>query len=238
MGKGVLFTFFGLLSHDLMAQLIDDSSFSQPAQEKAIKEYRESKGQNLSIYNGVLHTGYSPSIEGSAYYKSNVWEKGGLFYEGIFYREVPLRYDMLKDEVIIQQPSSGLGIILFSPRVEYFSFLNSPFIYRRKETNSLIPEGFYEQLAKGKIHLMVKRKVIIDEKITTQVNLKFIRVDHFYVLKDGVYYSIKNAKAFLELLPDKRKTIQQYLNRNKIKFRKAPESTLLTIAEQYNKAFD
>jgi len=145
---------------------------------------------------------------------------------------------MLKDEVIIQQPSSGLGIILFSRRVEYFSFLNSPFIYNHKADNSLLPEGFYEQLAKGKIHLMVKRKVIIDEKITTQVNLKFIRVDHFYVLKDGVYYSIKNAKAFLELLPDKRKTIQQYLNRNKIKFRKAPESTLLTIAEQYNKAFD
>jgi len=215
-----------------------DSNLRPSASQKAIEAYLDSKGQNLAIYNGVLHTGYSPSIEGSAYYKSNVWEKSKLFYEGIFYREVPLRYDMLKDEVIIQQPSSGLGIILFSPRVEYFSFLNSPFIYRRKETNSLIPEGFYEQLAKGKIHLMVKRKVVIDEKITTQVNLKFIRVDHFYVLKDGVYYSIKNAKAFLELLPDKRKTIQQYLKKNKIKFRKAPEFTLLTIAEQYNKAFD
>src|SRR5829696_6969701 len=101
MGKCIFFILFILFSLCTRSQLMVDSNLRPSASQKAIEAYLDSKGQNLAIYNGVLHTGYSPSIEGSAYYKSNVWEKGGVFYERIFYKEVPLWYDMLKDEVII-----------------------------------------------------------------------------------------------------------------------------------------
>jgi len=214
------------------------SEYHHSAGEKAIEEYLEAKGQNLSIYNGIQHTGYLPDIKGSAYYKSEAWQKGSVFYDGILYKDVLLKYDMVKDELIVQHPGSFLGIVLFSPRVHHFSFLNSVFIYKDKSA-APIPEGFYEQLVHGEISLLVRRKEIIEEKIIfTELNREFLRQDQYYAQKGGNYYAIKNEKALLNLLGEKKQEIQKFLKKNKIKFKRNPEFTLLKIAEQFNQAKD
>lgn len=224
------------LEYSGMSQVV--SQYHQSAGEKAIEEYLEAKGQNLSIYNGIQHTGYLPSIKGSAYFKSDAWQKGAVTYDGILYKDALLKYDMVKDELIVQHPGSFLGVTLFSPRVDQFCFLNSQFIYIDK-TAASIPEGFYEQLVRGDVNLLVKRKEIIEEKIIfSELNREFLRQDQYYVQKDGKYYAIKNEKALLNLLDEKKQEIQKYLKKNKIKFKRNPEHTLLTIAEQFNQAKD
>jgi hypothetical protein len=57
-------------------------------------------------------------------------------------------------------------------------------------------------------------------------------------MKADRYYAIKNQKDMLHLLGEKKKEIQKYLKKNKVKFKKDPENTLIKIAEQYNQAID
>jgi hypothetical protein len=239
MRKNIVLIVCNLLSYSAMCQLAVDSSFHQPAYAKAIEEFLEAKGQNLPVYNGIQHVGYPPLIQGSAYYKSNDWQKGSVLYDGVLYKDVFLKYDMLKDELIIRQPSSLLGVILFSPRVYHFSLWNSTFTYKHKADSASIAEGFYEQLVMGKMSLLAKRKEIIEETIiNTELFRKFVHNDQYYVMKADRYYAIKNQKDMLHLLGEKKKEIQKYLKKNKVKFKKDPENTLIKIAEQYNQAID
>ena len=220
-----------------MSQLVRDSGVYLPS-EKAIEEYLNMKGANLPVYNGIEHLGYLRMIEGSAYYKTSYWEKGSVFYDGILYKDVYLKFDMITDEVIIRQPTNLLAIILFSPRVNYFYFLDNFFIYIPDTGHLSIPVGFYEQLTKGKISLLAKRKEIIEEKITTELTRRFVRRDEFYILKENNYYVIKNEKDVLNLLGEKKKRIKQYLKNNKVKFHRNREKALVKIAEQYNLVTD
>ena len=217
-------------------QSVKDSGIYLAAEEKAIEEYLHAKNQNLFIYNGIQHLGYLIFIEGSPYYKSSAWEKGIVLYDDILYKNVQLKYDMVTDEVIILQPINYLAIILFSPRVNYFSFSGSNFIYLH--ANDSMQGGFYEQLATGKINLLAKRKSLIEEKITSELIRRFIRKDQFYIRKDNQFHAIENEKDVLNLLGGKKKLIKQYLKNNKIKFNRNRELALVKIAEQYNQTID
>ena len=237
MRKSIILIFFALLLQAGKAQALADSGFYQPAGEKAIEEFLEAQRQNLPVYNGLQHVGYSHRIQGSAYYKSDSWQEGAVLYDGILYKNAFLKYDMVKEVLIMRQPSSLLGIALFSPRVHYFSFENSTFIYKHKTDGQPITEGFYEQLVKGKIGLLAKRKERIEEEIVaTELLQKFVRTDQYYAVKEDNYYAIKSQNDILNLLGEKKKDIQRYLKKDRIKFKKDPEHALVKIAELFNQA--
>ena len=239
MRKSIILIFFALLLQAGKAQSLADSGFYQSAGEKAIEKFLEAKVQNLPVYNGIQHIGYPHYIQGSAYYKSAAWQEGPVLYDGILYKNAFLKYDMVEEVLIIRQPNNLLGIILFGPRVSHFSFGNSTFIYKQKMDGQSIAEGFYEQLAEGKIGLLAKRKAVIEEGIVaTEMLRRFVRKDQYYAVKDGIYYAIKNLNDMLNLLGEKKKDIQKYLKKNKIRFKKDPEYALVKISELFNQAID
>src|SRR6476469_9468830 len=61
-------------------------------------------GQSL-LYNGFNFYDYAPSYfeNGNAFFLENSWLNGNVNYEGINYYQVPLKYDLIKDELIVQR---------------------------------------------------------------------------------------------------------------------------------------
>jgi hypothetical protein len=212
-----------------------DSSFYAGAISNAVAVYDSlNKGLNAGIYNGVEHLGYLYSIAGTPYFGPEGWQSGTVFYDGVLYRNVPVKYDMVKDLILVAHPNGYTAFALFSRRVDSFAFAGHRFYYfaNRKD----LSPGFYELLQEGKVSIIAKRARRIDENVLSpERGERFEQADEFFAEKEGNYYRIKSEKAMLQLFPEKTKEAHKYLRSSKIKFKKDPEKAILKLTEYYNR---
>jgi hypothetical protein len=201
--------------------------------------YFTQRAEELTIYNGVLHIGYSPSIEGQAYFESSAWQKGFVIYDNVRYENIIMKYDLLNDQLIVTpKGQGGMFIGLLSPRVKQFSFSTFTFIYIDKtKKNTFSSPGFYQQLILGKLTVLAKRSKVINEKIEgVTLFRKFQERVKYYLLKGDEWYTVKRKKDILNIVKDRKKEIQKFLSKNKLNYRKDQEKTLIALAEFYNQS--
>lgn len=218
-------------------QYAADSTFAKAGTDYAKQLYFAQRGEELAIYKGVHHVGYPASIEGHAYFQSPDWQKGSVLYDGILYENIIMKYDLYKDQLLVTPQEQGRMFIgLFSPRVAKFSFSGYNFIRIDISDEKTSPApGFYLHLASGKLSVLAKRTKIISERIEGRTFLqKFDETVKYYLLKNGIYYYIKNKKDIQAVIKDEKRDVQQFLSKNKLSYRKNREQTLIAIAEFYN----
>lgn len=194
------------------------------------------RGNETALYNGVLHYGYSADIKGIAYYNSQDWQRGEVVYEGILYKSVLMKYDLVKDQlIIIFNDTSGVSIGLFSHRVKQFAFSGSTFIRLDNNNDRIMQSGFYRQLTVGKVIALARAKKIIAEKIIdNRIARNFEESTKYYVLKEGNYFYIQNKNDLLNVLKDHKKEVQGFMKKNKFKYRKKSEETIVSVVDFYN----
>jgi hypothetical protein len=197
--------------------------------------YNRFNEKQSRLYNGILHIGYANKIIGYAYWQKDM-QQGTIVYDELEFTGVPMLYDLYKDQVVIQHFNHFNMLGLISEKVKEFTLANHHFI--RLQTDSLfhsaIITGFYDELYKGQVTVLVKRVKIIEETVKDEVERRFISQDLFFIKKDGTYYAIKNYKTLLQALNDKAKEIKQYLRRNRIKFKKDRENAIAKAAAYYD----
>jgi hypothetical protein len=94
--------------------------------------------------------------------------------------------------------------------------------------------GFYEQVYAGKTAVMAKRKKKREERYANaEFSALFTQDDHFFIVKDGIYYPVDSKKTVLNTFQDKKKELRQYMRKNHISFRPSPEDGILKSAEYY-----
>ena len=188
---------------------------------------------NSVVYNGIEHVGYMASIEGIPYYSSTEWISGTMVYRDQAYTGVDLKYDLIKDEVILRHFNGYVGVTLFTPRLQSFTLGDKKFVNLSNASGR--STGFYEELSSGAVGLYVKRSKKINETLlATGVERKISSSNTYYLLKDGVLHGVRNEKSVLELLKDKKAEIRAHLKGRGLKFRKNPEAYLLVVANHYN----
>ena len=160
------------------------SSNSSIALDSVANLYFEGRGRMLEIYSGRVFYGYI-GIDGYAFYSSKDWQKGSLLYDGTWYHNILMMYDIYKDQVLIRHPST-IPIYLFNERVERFSYDGLSFVRLKSDKDNVIKEGFYQLLTEGKVTIIVSRQKKIDEKIIDlALERKFVSSNTYYALKDG-----------------------------------------------------
>jgi hypothetical protein len=230
---------FIFMVNSLQAQsYVADSALANKAPDFAKHFYFTQRGGESAIYNGLQHDEYASSIDGFAYFQSPAWQNGWVIYDNVLYENIIMKYDLLKDQLIVVPNDSGeISIALFSGRVAEFSFNGVYFIRADKAEDNVLTTGFYQQLAQGKITALAKRAKVIREKVIgTTVTHNFEEEAKYYLCKKGACYPIKNGKSILEVMNDQRKEIQQFLSDNRLSYRKSPEKTIREVAEFYNKS--
>jgi len=198
--------------------------------------YLLQRGNEAALYNGILHYGYSADIVGVAYYKSEEWHRGEVTYEGILYKSVLMKYDLVKDQlIVISNDTSGVSIGLFSPRVNHFAFSGSTFIRLDNNNDGIMQSGFYRQLSVGNVKALARVKKTISEKIIyNKVVREFEEDTKHYVFKAGKYFFIHNKNDLLNVLKDHKKEVQGFMKKNKFNYRKKPEETIVSVVDFYN----
>lgn len=232
----IIFVIFVSVDNKAYSQAILPDSASLPEEKNVIARYSNTLSEQLHLYNGKEYTEYShPFEEGQPYFITNNLTDGTVTYDGNTYNEVPLLYNVVTDDVIILASNQFSKIRLLKERVTAFSLLGHSFVNLPADSlPANLTAGFYDILVAGKTGLVAKRSRLIQESVRQKVEYRIVQKDRLYVRKNNSYFFVTTKKTLLAALGDKRKEVQQYLRKNKLKFRKSSEYTMAKTVQYYN----
>lgn len=213
-----------------------DSGFLQRIIDSTIDFARVGLQKNSGLFIGTEYKGYDRRIQGHPYFASDSIAKGSVFFDGILYKNVPLLYDILVDEIILSGHSQTIPIKLLKLKVHYFYLNEELFVKLEGDSlnGSLVP-GFYNLLYQDKVSVLAKRKKQILESRKDEDDVRFKQYDEYYIRKNNVLYKVDNNRSFLEVFNDKKDDLRQYQRRNNIKYKKDPANALVKTVAHYNK---
>jgi len=163
---------------------------------------------------------------------------GSVNSNGVQYNDLNLLYDLVKDKLIVKHYSSVLKVEQVSEKVDGFTIQGHHFVKLLPDSTSesVISAGFYDQLYKGKsVSLFARRQKVTEEQIKDmQVVLRFNERNRYFIKKNGQYFPVSDRKSVIRVMGDKKKEMDDFLRRNKIKFKKQPEEAIVRMAAYYD----
>ena len=215
----------------------DDSVLVSGSLKYLVNFYNNTRHDFNALYNGPFHYAYPVIKQGSPYFSGEAWQKGSVTYEDIIYVNVLMKYDLVKDQLIVMVEEKGhLPLELFSPRIKEFSYKDLKFIYIPRNSPLSLKEGFYHQLSKGKITALCKtentmEQIIVDDKIEWKVNQR----KKYFIIDNNHSRTINRQRDLMEAVKNHRQQISNYLKERKLKFKKNKEQVITAATELYNK---
>lgn len=201
-----------------------------------IDVYYQALGEQSPLYNGSEYIEYTFTFEeGHPFFGSATWVMGNINFDGLTFHEVPMAYDIIKDQVVIKDFRKAFNIILPSKKIQQFTISGHTFIRLLHDNSNQIKTGFYDQLYNGKIGLFAKReKKIFEKYLDLHTNNVAYERNTYYIKKEGIYYIIRNKRTMLNVLKSKKKQVQQYLRKNGITFINNTEKAMIMAVEYYD----
>ncbi|MEO5595450.1 MAG: hypothetical protein ABIR15_22640 [Chitinophagaceae bacterium] len=218
-------------------QPLTDSAFYALSVNNATISYKKQVQENLHIYNGIEYLRTGHGVKGTPFFASDSLQNGGIFYDGRLYENIPLYYDLVTDDVVINNYAQNNQIKLVPEKVNYFYILQHLFI--RITADSLLPSfittGFYEKLYDGKLSVFARHQKIPRLSINASDNdARYAAYNYYFVLLKNTFYRTDNKSDFLSVMDDKKDAIRKYIKDNKINFNKNREASMVKIAEYYS----
>ena len=224
-----------VLSRHVTAQSADDTTLHENAL-NAINAYYQNLREESPLYNGSEYLEYAYTLqEGHPFFELNTFVNGNIILDGMIFTDVPMLYDIVKDQVIIQDFQRVYKINLPANRVQQFFLLSHLFVRLTADSADQLKTGFYDQLYKGRVGLYAKReKKIMEKYANIQISKVVINENIYYIKKDGVYHTVKSKSSVLSVLKNKKKEVQQYWKTNNIKFKREPEKAMILAVKYYD----
>jgi hypothetical protein len=200
---------------------------------KAISLYHEHVGDEAAIYNGRAYQPHDGNLQGGdPYFNAPLSVIGSLTFDGIDYTNIPLLFDLVRDQLIITDPKGQL-LSLYGDKIQRFTIGHHHFLRLNIES----APDFYELVRPGRVSFLVHRSKKIEEKIESDAALlhHFITIHDAYFLDiNGQYHPFFSEKSLLQLLDDKKKPIRQFMRSQKIHYNDDPEIAVIKIIDFYN----
>src|SRR5436190_1998395 len=218
----------------LSAQAVDSSSRQNAS--KIIDVYYQSLGEQAPLYNGSQYIEVPFIIQdGHPFFGSPGFVNARIQFDGMTFDEVPTLYDIVRDQVVILDYHKYYKINLPAEKIQWFELPGHTFIRLVHDSSNEIKTGFYEQLYNGKIALFAKREKKISQQYSNmEISNVVFSQSIYYARKGNMFYPVNTKKSLLAIVKPKQKEVQQYLKKNKVKFKKAPEKAALMAVEYYD----
>jgi hypothetical protein len=216
------------------AQPSADTLFQEAAVKNTIKLYARSIQGQTSLYNGSQYREPNRSNNDQhPFFDSDDWVFGTVNYDGEFYDNVPLLYDITADKIVTENYYNADQITLVSGKLTAFTMGKHTFT---KLSHTTLPRsGFYQVLYDGASMVVARRQKVIREKIISQtIEIEFDPRYRYFLFKNGAYFQVKSKASVLKVLKDEKAALRQFISKNKIRFKYAPETALRRVAAQYD----
>jgi hypothetical protein len=235
--KIICYFVMALLCKTASAQSADSSSYDA-AVGNVTNRFYQGVGEQSRLYNGLVYDSYDSSIKGSPYLDDvDAWRPGSVEYDGQSFENVSMIYDMYTDQLVVLLYNHASPIALIADKVSGFDLHQRHFV-RVPNSNGGIKAGFYEQLYGGKSQLIKRSEKLL--KSTSGPNgrerlfVPFKEVPDYYIKKGLVYYKVSSQSSVLDLFPDKKKELKQYIKEKHLQFDDLRELALTSVTAYYD----
>ncbi len=197
-----------------------------------LPEYREQLPYFQELITGGQYQEPSRLIEGDPYYFSRKFEKGSLTINGITYPEVPLLYDVYRDQVVTFHPIFNQKILIKPEKIGGFQLANdSQFKYfAGNESHLRDGNGIYEVLAEGAYSALAKRyKTTKALRAISPYDDIYVEKTDYFLWNSGTFIPLSRASQILDVLGLEKKAVRKALKEQNLNFKRDPESFLQYI---------
>jgi hypothetical protein len=218
-------------------QPFTDSALYTQSVNNVLEGYKKAVQENLHIYNGIEYLRTGHGVKGTPFFESDSLLPGAVFYDGRLYENTPIHYDMVTDDVVINNYTQNNEIKLVPEKLGYFYISNHLFVRITADSSlpSFITTGFYEKLYDGKLSVFARRQKVPRQSINASDNdAKYNEYNYYFVLLNNTIYRAGDKGDFLSLLTGKKDEIRKYIKDNKINFNKKREASMVQVAEYYS----
>lgn len=192
------------------------------------------------LINGPEYENYAQryyTIVGHQFFLTPEKHAGGVFYNGYYFDNLHLRYDVVRDQVVLPQPTSPLQFRLVNEKVGYFVIDGHHFVRLQPDSlaSRVLGPGYYEVLQDGPVQVLARRAKRIQEQNRDQrVNAAFILTDRLFINKDGQYFAVNKKSAAFRPFADRSREMQRYVQEQKLRFNHTNlETSVLQLARYY-----
>ncbi|MDN3723669.1 hypothetical protein QRD02_04695 [Aequorivita sp. SDUM287046] len=214
------------------------ATFSQnKSHDKIYKTYDKIVGlENTGLFNGTEFTDLFLNTDGSyRYFNGFDYVMGSVTYQGQYYVDVLLKYDLLEDNLLTVSDDnlSIFNVKLIPEFVESFSVHNHNFVRLSTINLGFSGNGFYEIAYLGNTYkLYIKRtKKIKDNALKSGVQYSFSPNDSYILNKDGSHSVIKSERDLRKLLPENEDEINSFYKTYKVLYKSDPDAFMIKLVK-------
>lgn len=211
------------------------SSSNQTALLKALQVYQNTMDGYKALYNGIEYTRSYPGTTGHPYYESDTLQQGSILYDGVFYPQIGLKYNLVSHEVILIG-KQNLAISLIPEKIQSFTIKDHHFIQVKVDSSvdKAASDGYFEVLYNGPTTVLASRRKNIERGSRVEDPMLFKPYNRYFIKKNGSYYPIESEKALLALCDDQKEVLKTYLRKTKLNFKKDIENSLVKAVSYYD----
>jgi len=206
--------------------------------------YQEKIKDGSFLYTGNEYSAYEPGLKGNPFFRTDTMQNGEIFYDGNLYRNVPLLYDISRQQIVINTYDLSTQLQLLKEKIKYFVLDG----HRFENFNGIINDsesidgvnGFYEIVSTGKAAVMIKRqKILKNGEKSDNPNFRsapnfFIENDVFFMKNGNKIFLVTGKNELLNALEDKKSAIKIFIRNHHFRFKKNIEKELVTTAAYYS----
>ena len=194
------------------------------------QEYFSSASDFARLYVGAVEPQYQKSQwHDIPYYKGDTHlYKGRISYHGLVYDNVQLRFDQLKQCVVVLPPGESAVCLPEQEFVDWFEMDGHRYVHDPEDSLrfvSLLCDGSVNGL---RLYHLVQKIYSGEKNFGGKKYLKTLNTEEQYTLftSDGEKYHVKRASDVAKLFPEQKKQIKQFARKNHLSFSKSKRSAI------------
>lgn len=202
-----------------------------------LESYRAELPYFQELITGGQFSEPSRLIQGDPYRFSRQFESGQLRINGVSYPDVPLLYDIYRDQVVTFHPIFNQKILIKPDKIESFALANGEQFRYISGNESYIHHGngIYKVVHEGPVLALAKTyKTTKEIRDLSQFDALYVEKADYFLLKEGIFHSISRPRDAFVTLGVQPKEFKKKLKGEKLNFRQQPERYLKRFLELHS----
>lgn len=196
----------------------------------AISSYIRDVGNHALIYQGKEQLKYPLNYRNHPYWLQSDYTPAQLWYMGIYYPDVLLRYDIHRQEMIALSNNPAFNVVLDTQKIDSVRIHNDKIIWIAECEKRKIKSGFYIVHFEGKLRLLELNQAVLKNYVEDrQLHTRFEFSSQLFIETDGAFTRITNKRSLTRLFSDKALEINQIAREYKLNFRAGISASVKTI---------
>ncbi|MCI1188566.1 hypothetical protein MON38_14140 [Hymenobacter sp. DH14] len=217
-----------------------DSMLVAVAVVSAQQQYTASFTDQPQLYNGPEYADYSRRYNariGHQFFLAPDRQPGSVDYNGHYFPNIQLAYDVVRDQVVVPVADSPLTLRLVDEHVRAFDIGSHHFVrvVADSSTGPDVRTGYYEVMVDSCVQVVAKRSKRLHEQLKDRVtDVEFVVTDRYFIRKAGVYYPVTSKATAVRVFADHSREVQQFIREQALSFGKEQlDASLVRLARYY-----